>query len=142
MLKIKFAKGHEDAITPKYAHEGDAAFDFHSVEDVLLKIGEKKVVKTGIKMAIPENHVGLVWDRSGLAAKNGIHVMAGVIDSIYRGEIMIVLKNLGEEDFQIEKGMRIAQMLIQPVVTANLEEVESLDNTERAEGNFGSTGLN
>ncbi|MCD4759381.1 dUTP diphosphatase [archaeon] len=141
-MKIKFAKGHEDAITPKYAHEGDAAFDFHSVEDVLLKIGEKKVVKTGIKMAIPENHVGLVWDRSGLAAKNGIHVMAGVIDSIYRGEIMIVLKNLGEEDFQIEKGMRIAQMLIQPVVTANLEEVESLDNTERAEGNFGSTGLN
>ena len=135
-------KCHEDAIIPKYAHEGDAAFDFYSVEDVLLKIGEKKLIKTGIKMAIPENHVGLIWDRSGLAAKNGIHVMAGVIDSIYRGEILIVLKNLGEGDFQIEKGMRIAQMLIQPVVTAKLEEVESLDDTERAENNFGSTGLN
>lgn len=142
MTTLKIMKCHEDAIIPKYAHEGDAAFDFYSVEDVLLKIGEKKLIKTGIKMAIPENHVGLIWDRSGLAAKNGIHVMAGVIDSIYRGEILIVLKNLGEGDFQIEKGMRIAQMLIQPVVTAKLEEVESLDDTERAENNFGSTGLN
>ena len=142
MTTLKIMKCHEDAIIPKYAHEGDAAFDFYSVEDVLLKIGEKKLIKTGIKMAIPENHVGLIWDRSGLAAKNGIHVMAGVIDSIYRGEILIVLKNLGEGDFQIEKGMRIAQMLIQPVMTAKLEEVESLDDTERAENNFGSTGLN
>jgi dUTP pyrophosphatase len=142
MTTLKITKCHEAAIIPKYAHEGDAAFDFYSVEDVLLKVGEKKMVPTGIKMAIPENHVGLIWDRSGLAAKNGIHVMAGVIDSIYRGEILIILKNLGEEDFQVEKGMRIAQMLIQPVVTANLEEVESLDDTERAENNFGSTGLN
>lgn len=142
MLKIKFTKCHEDAITPKYAHEGDAAFDFYSVEDHLLKVGEKKLISTGIKLAIPEYHVGLIWDRSGLAAKNGIHVMAGVIDSIYRGEILIVLKNLGEEDFQIGKGMRIAQMLIQPVVTVNLEETENLDDTERAENNFGSTGMN
>ena len=141
MTTLNITKCHPEAIIPKYAHKGDAAFDLHAIEDVLLKVNEKKIIKTGIKMAIPENHVGLVWDRSGLAAKKGIHVMAGVIDSIYRGEILIVLKNLGGEDFQVEKGMRVAQMLIQPVVAAELKEVDWLDETERAENNFGSTGL-
>lgn len=141
MLGVKFTKCHPDAITPKYAHEGDAAFDMHSVEDVLLKVGEKKIIHTGIKLAIPKDHVGLIWDRSGMAGKFGIHVLGGVMDSIYRGEVLVVLKNLGEEDFQIEKGMRIAQMVIQPVVTVKLEEVDSLDDTERGDGVFGSTGF-
>jgi len=141
MVNVKIEKCHEHAIIPKYAHEGDAAFDFYSVEDQLLKTGEKKIISTGIKLAIPENHVGLIWDRSGLAAKSGIHILGGVIDSGYRGEILIILKNLGSEDFQVERGMRVAQMLIQPVVRVNLEEVESLDETKRGEGRFGSTGL-
>ncbi len=142
MTTLKITKCHPDAKIPVYAHEGDAAFDLHSIEDVLIKVNEKKLVKTGIKMAIPENHVGLIWDRSGLAAKNGIHVLAGVMDSIYRGEVIVVLKNLGNEDFQIEKGMRIAQMLIQPVVVVDIKEVDWLPETVRGENNFGSTGLN
>jgi dUTP pyrophosphatase len=83
----------------------------------------------------------LIWDKSGLAAKNGLHVFAGVIDSSYRGEIGVVLKNFGEEDFKVEKNSKIAQMLIQPVVSANITEHDSLEDTERGEGGFGSTGL-
>lgn len=125
---------------PSYAHPGDAGMDLYSSEEVVIKPGEKKLVKTGTYMAIPEKHVGLIWDKSGHAAKNAIHVLAGVIDAGYRGELGIVLKNLGEEDFTIEKHMKVAQMLIQPVVSANIEEVNDLDDTARGEGGFGSTG--
>ena len=138
-MKLKIQR-IADVEMPSYAKEGDAAFDLRAAEETLLKPGQKAIVKTGLKMAIPENHVGLVWDRSGLAAKNGIHVLAGVVDSGYRGEIMVVLKNLGEADVEIIKNMRIAQMLIQPVVSAQIEEAESLDETERGGGGFGSTG--
>ena len=123
-----------------YAKQGDAAFDLRSAEEGILAPNEKRVFKTGIKMAIPLNHVGLIWDRSGLAAKHGLHCLAGVIDSGYRGEIGVVLKNLGHEPIEITKNMRIAQMLIQPVVSAILEEVNELDETERGEGGFGSSG--
>ncbi len=123
-----------------YAKPGDAAFDLRSAEEGILAPNEKRVFKTGIKMAIPSNHVGLIWDRSGLAAKHGLHCLAGVIDSGYRGEIGVVLKNLGHEPIEITKNMRIAQMLIQPVVSAILEEVNELDETERGEGGFGSSG--
>ena len=92
-------------------------------------------------MAIPVGNVGLIWDRSGLASKNSIHALAGVVDSCYRGEIGIVLINLGKEDFKVEKGMRIAQMLIQPVVNANILEEGELDGTKRGDGGFGSTGV-
>ncbi len=129
-----------DVKLPNYAHPGDAGFDIYSAEDVLLKKGEKKVVKSGVKMVIPDGYVGLIWDKSGLAAKNGIHVFADVIDSGYRGEVGVVLKNFGEEDFNIEKNMKIAQMLIQPIVSANIVESDSLEETKRGEGGFGSTG--
>ena len=129
-----------DVEMPSYAHDGDAAFDLRSAEEHLLKPGHKAIVKTGLKMAIPEGHVGLIWDRSGLAAKNGVHVLAGVVDSGYRGEVGVVLKNLGDADVEITKNMRIAQMLIQPVVTTNIEESKELDNSKRGEGGFGSTG--
>src|SRR3989344_2242062 len=95
-----------------YAKQGDAAFDLRSAEEGILAPNEKRVFKTGIKMAIPLNHVGLIWDRSGLAAKHGLHCLAGVIDSGYRGEIGVVLKNLGHEPIEITKNMRIAQMLV------------------------------
>ncbi len=130
----------DGAKLPSYAHPGDAGMDLYSNDEVVLKPGEKKVVKTGAYMAIPEGHVGLIWDKSGHAAKNAIHVLAGVIDAGYRGEVGVVLKNLGDEDFTVTKHMKIAQMLIQPVVSASIEEVEELDDTARGEGGFGSTG--
>ena len=93
MGKVKFKKLHEHAIVPKYAHPGDAGMDFYSCEDCSIKPNERKVVKTGIAMAIPDGFVGLVWDKSGIAAKKGIKTMAGVIDAGYRGEVGIVLHN-------------------------------------------------
>ena len=123
-----------------YTRANDAAFDLRSAEEGVLAPGDKKMFKTGLQMAIPEKHVGLVWDRSGLAAKQGIHVLAGVIDSEYRGELCVVLKNLGDKTVEITKNMRIAQMLIQPVVHVQIEEVEELGETARGEGGFGSSG--
>lgn len=140
MIKIKIKKLKETAIIPKYAHEGDAGVDLYSTEDYILKPGERVLVSTGIAMAIPPAYVGLIWDRSGLAAKNSMHVLAGVVDSGYRGEVKVVLINLGNEDFKVTNGMRIAQMLIQPIISADIEESDSLDETSRNEGGFGSTG--
>ena len=140
VVDVRVVKLHEDMTTPHYAHPGDAGIDLRSAEEMVLKAGETKVVPAGIKMAIPEGYVGLVWDKSGHAAKRSIHTMAGVIDSGYRGEIGVVMKNLGNEDFQITKDMKIAQILIQPVVQANLIESNDLDDTNRGEGGFGSTG--
>ncbi len=140
-MELKVKKLHEHAKIPFYANEGDAAFDLSSIENIDIPVGEKRIVKTGISMAIPKGFVGLIWDRSGMAAKHDIHAFAGVIDSGYRGEIKVILKNFGDKDFNIEKGMRIAQMLIQPHLTANLKETDDLENTERGEGGFGSSGM-
>jgi dUTP pyrophosphatase len=140
-MTIKIKKLTSDAILPRYALSGDAGMDFFSNEEVALMPGERKLVSTGISMAIPNGYVGLIWDKSGLAAKNGIKTMAGVIDAGYRGEIKILLHNLSMEEFKIEKGMKISQMLIQPVESKKLLEVEDLEETERGDGGFGSTGL-
>jgi dUTP pyrophosphatase len=114
--------------------------DLYSNEEAVLMPGEKRLVKIGTYMAIPKGHVGLIWDKSGHAAKNAIHVLAGVVDAGYRGEVCVVLKNLGDKEFAVTKHMKIAQMLIQPVVSAQIEEVKELDDTSRGEGGFGSTG--
>ena len=140
-MTIKIKKVDSEAKLPNYAHPGDAGMDFFSNEEVFLKPGERRLISTGISMAIPEGYVGLMWDKSGIASKFGIKSMAGVIDAGYRGEVKILLHNLSEYDFQIEKGMKIAQMLIQPVEQKQLIEVDSLEETERNEGGFGSTGL-
>lgn len=142
MLKLKVKKIHPDAVIPKYAHEGDAGFDLRSVENYVLKPMEKTIVKTGLQMEIPEKYFGSIRDRSGLAAKYSIHILAGVIDSHYRGEVGVVIINLGEKEFKINKNDRIAQMLIQPVATAEIQEVDELSETARGEGRFGSTGIN
>jgi len=125
---------------PEYAHKGDAGFDLYASDDYVLKPMEKKLVTTGIKLEIPEGYVGLIWDRSGLAANHSLHNLAGVVDSHYRGEIKVVVINLGNETFEMKKGMRIAQMLIQSVVNAEIEETSSLSETKRGEQGFGSTG--
>ena len=139
MLRIK--KLSKSAIIPKYIREGDAAMDLYANEDVVLQPGVQHAVKTGIAMAIPKDHVGLIWDRSGLAVRNGLKTMGGVIDSNYRGEIGVITINLSSEPFKVEKGMRIAQMIIQRVEVMDVEEVNDLDETVRGSDAFGSSGL-
>jgi len=138
-LKIRIKKMNGMKM-PEYAHKGDAGFDLYASEDYILGPMESNLVSTGIKIEIPEGYVGLIWDRSGLAAKHSLHNLAGVVDSHYRGEIKVVVINFGKEKFEITKGMRIAQMLIQSVVNAEIIKTESLNETERSEQGFGSTG--
>ena len=138
ILKIK--KLHKEAKIPKYGHPGDAGFDLFAIEDTLIKAGERFPVQTGIAMEIPEGFVGLIWDKSGVAVKYGIKTIAGVVDSTYRGEILVGVMNLSKEDYLFEKGHKVAQMLIQKKETMEFEEVNELTDTARGEGGFGSTG--
>ena len=140
-MKVLVQKLDPSAKLPSYAYKGDAGMDLFSFVDYELKPGEYFVASTGIKIAIPEGYAGLVWDKSGIATKNHITTIAGVIDSNYRGELKIALTNLGKESYNIKKGEKIAQLLIQPIVSAEIAEVEEFDNTERGEGGFGSSGL-
>ena len=139
-MKVKVKKLNADAIVPKYAHEGDAGLDFFCVEDVELKPGEKHLFKTGISMELPPGFVSLVWDKSGLGVVKGLKVLGGVLDAHYRGEYKIGLLNTSKETVHFKKGDKIAQVLIQPVVSAEIEEVDELSDTKRGEGGFGSTG--
>jgi dUTP pyrophosphatase len=139
-MKLKIKKLHEDAIIPKYAHYDDAGFDLFSIKDIPIKKGERITIPTGLVMEIPEGYVGLIWDKSGLAVKNGIKTMAGVIDSTYRGEILLAVINLGENDYVFEKGHKVAQMIIQKKETVEFEEIKELSQTVRGEGGIGSTG--
>ncbi|MBU0757219.1 MAG: dUTP diphosphatase [Nanoarchaeota archaeon] len=141
LVDVRILKLDKELTAPHYAHPGDAGLDLRSSEDLILRPGDFRVVKTGVKMAMPQGYVGLVWDKSGHAAKAGIHTLAGVIDSGYRGEIGVVMKNLGKTDFSITRDMKIAQLLIQPIISANLIETDDLDETSRNEGGFGSTGV-
>ena len=127
---------------PKYATTGSAGMDILSAEDVTLRSGGRHAVATGLSVAIPEGYEIQVRPRSGLAFKHGITVpnTPGTIDSDYRGELKVLLINHGEESFAIERGDRIAQIVIAPVTQAAWEEVEELDTTVRGGGGFGSTG--
>jgi dUTP pyrophosphatase len=138
-MELEVQKIHKDAKLPLYQHKGDAGLDIFSSIDCTLEAGEVKPVPTGIKVAVPDGHVGLVWDKSGISLK-GVHRLAGVIDSGYRGEVRVVMVNLGNEPFVIEKGMKIAQLLVQPVAEVKVVEAEELENTSRGEEGFGSTG--
>jgi len=139
-MKVPIRKIIPEAKVPFYNHQGDAGLDLFSCMRVVINPGETVPVPTGIQMAIPAGYVGLIWDKSGIALR-GIHRLAGVVDSGYRGEVKVVLTNLGREPFIVDPGMKIAQMLIQPVQTVEIVEVNSLDQTTRGEGGFGSTGL-
>lgn len=140
-MKVKFQKISEDAIAPCYGHSGDAGLDIFSVEDVVLKSGERKRIRTGIRMELPEDYAGLVWDKSGIAFNEGIKTMGGVVDSGYRGEILVVLVNLGKNSYEIKRGQKIAQLLIQKIEEAEIEIADSISETSRGEDGFGSTGL-
>jgi dUTP pyrophosphatase len=139
-MELKVKRIHPDAKIPVYGHPGDAGMDLFAVVDRTLAPGEVFAIPTGIQVAIPAGSVGLIWDKSGISLK-GVHRLAGVVDAGYRGEVQVVMINLGKEPFAVKKGMKIAQMLIQPVTGVRIVESETLDDTSRGEDGFGSTGL-
>ncbi|SJM57690.1 Deoxyuridine 5'-triphosphate nucleotidohydrolase [Agrococcus casei LMG 22410] len=128
--------------TPEYAHPGDAGADLRASEAITLEPGDRALVATGIRIALPDGFVGLVHPRSGLAAKHGVTVLntPGTIDAGYRGEVKVILANLGREPFSVEPGDRIAQLVVQRVERAEFIRVEQLPGSDRGEGGFGSTG--
>ena len=140
VLKIK--KLNPKAIIPAYQTEEAAGFDLHSIEDVVLKPNERKLISTGLAFEIEFGYEVQIRPRSGLAFKHGITVLnsPGTIDSDYRGEIKVLLINHSNEKFEIKKGDRIAQAVVAPVIQAEIVEVEELSDTTRGEGGFGSTG--
>jgi len=139
-MELRVKRIHPDAKLPVYGHPGDAGLDLFSVVDRELRPGDVFAVPTGIQVAVPAGHVGLVWDKSGISLQ-GVHRLAGVVDSGYRGEVQVVMINLSATPFAVKKGMKIAQMLVQPVAGLNVVEAENLDDTARGQGGFGSTGL-
>ena len=142
-MKVLFRKIDPAAQLPAYAHPGDAGMDVFSVEDVTLPPGGRALVHTGLVMQLPPDAEAQVRPRSGLALKHGVTVLnaPGTIDAGYRGEVGVILVNLGAEPFHVEKGMKIAQMVVAPVVRAEVVETSVTDDTERGTGGFGSTGL-
>ncbi len=143
-MNIKVKKLKPGATVPTMGSKFAAGADLYSAEDADVVIGpsETKFIGTGLAMEIPEGYVGLVYARSGLACKRGLAPAnkVGVVDSDYRGEIKVALHNHGKEAQTVEKGERIAQMVIAPYLSVNYEEADELSETERGEGGFGSTG--
>lgn len=141
-MKIAIKRLAKDAILPTYATEASAGADLYATEAVTIPAGEKYLVHTGVAVAIPEGYAGFIYARSGLATKRDLAPanMVGVIDADYRGELMVSLRNYGKEVRTVEKGERVAQLVIAPVVQADFCETEALDETHRGEGGFGSTG--
>ena len=143
MVKLLIKKLKKNIILPEYKTDGSSGMDLMANVEQTVKIlpGEKKIISTGIMVAIPEQYEIQIRPRSGLAAKNGISVLntPGTIDSDYRGEIKVILINLGKDIFEINKNDRIAQMIVCPIIKVELKEVESLPETVRGEGGFGST---
>lgn len=139
-LKIVLSDG---ATAPFYATPGSAGLDIRSTKEVTLQPGERQLVPTGLKIAVPAGFEAQIRPRSGLALKQGISMVntPGTIDSDYRGEVGVILINHGKEIVTLEKGERIAQMVICPVEQVIIEVVESLDDTTRGTGGFGSTGI-
>lgn len=142
MTELAFRRLRPDAVVPERAYEGDAGLDLVACERVELGPGERAVVGTGIAVAIPEGHAGFVQPRSGLAARHGISIVntPGLVDSGYRGELCVILLNTdAREPFTIEPGMRIAQLVVVPVVSIEPVELDELPETERGVRGFGSS---
>jgi len=146
-LKIQILRlPHGEGVPlPKYMSHSASGMDLYAAVDdeITLKPGERKLIPTGFKMALPEGYEAQVRPRSGLAVKNGISVLntPGTIDEDYRGEVGVILINHGSEDFKVKRNDRIAQMVINKVEQADIEEVQSLSETHRSSGGFGHTGI-
>lgn len=138
-IPVKIKLLHPEAKMPVHATEGSAGFDIYSIEDTIIQPKETKMIPTGLSFEIPQGHHLQVWDRSG-KAKQSIHAFAGILDSDYRGELKILLHNASQEEHKIEKGDRMAQALILPVLQAEFTQVQQLSETERGAGGFHSTG--
>ena len=145
MTEILIKRLSKEVNLPKYETDGSSGLDLAACIDknIEIKPGKSEIIPTGLAVAIPRNFEIQIRPRSGLAAKNQISVLntPGTIDADYRGELKVILINLSNKSFIVEKGLRIAQMVLCPVVKANLKEVESLEDTKRGSGGFGSTGV-
>lgn len=141
-MDLKVKKLTENATLPHYAHPGDAGLDLFSTEHTIIEPGATVLVKTGISLELPAGTEGQVRPRSGLALKHSVTVLnsPGTIDEGYRGEVGVILINHGKTAFTIEPGMKIAQLLVKPVLSVNVIEAAELSDTHRGEGGFGSTG--
>lgn len=139
-MKIKIKKLKEEAVLPNYAHPGDVGMDLFSLENYTLKPGERKIFDLGFALEFENNYAAIVKDKSSLPKNGGLHTMGGVFDAGYRGEYNVQLINLGQESYEIKKGDKIAQLVIYPVVIAELEESQNLSESSRGQGRFGSTG--
>jgi dUTP pyrophosphatase len=141
-VNLLIQKIHPAAVVPAYAHPDDSGLDLFAVEPCVIERGKTALVKTGIKIQLPPNTEAQVRPRSGLALKHGLTVLntPGTIDEGYRGEICVIMINHGPEDFPVEVGAKIAQLVIAPVLRPQITLADSLDETQRGEMGFGSTG--
>ena len=147
MISVYIKKLEESAVIPTRATDLDAGYDLYAIKDGVVPAGGRKVVGTGIAIAIPQgknvfapSYYGRIAPRSGLAVKRGIDVLAGVVDAGYRGEVGVVLQNLSDEDFPYKKGDRIAQLILEQCNTIGWVELEELEDSTRSDAGYGSTG--
>jgi dUTP pyrophosphatase len=143
VIEVAVRRLRADAVLPERAYDGDAGLDLAACDGAVLGPGERAVVGTGLAVAIPDGYAGFVQPRSGLAARHGLSVVnsPGLIDSGYRGEILVILQNTDRRaSFAVERGMRIAQLVVQRVETIRLREVDDLPPSERGTGGHGSSG--
>ena len=142
-MTVKVFRTDPAAQLPAYAHPGDAGMDVRSIEDVTLAPGARALVRTGLVLELPPDAEAQVRPRSGLALKHGVTVLnaPGTIDAGYRGEVGVILANFGDAPFVVEKGMKVAQIVVARVEQAEIEEVQETDDTDRGTGGFGSTGI-
>lgn len=138
MIQVKVL--NQDGKMPSRAHTDDAGWDLYTTIDAVLEVGERKLLPTGISMAIPKGYYGRIADRSGNSFNLGLHVLAGVIDSTYRAEIKVLLINLSNKSVEIKIGHRIAQIIITSISNMQLTQVDELDSTDRGVLGFGSSG--
>ncbi|MFA5485218.1 MAG: dUTP diphosphatase [Candidatus Pacearchaeota archaeon] len=140
-IDLEVKKISKDAVLPKYYLPSDVGLDLVCIENQSLFPLEQKRIRTGLIIKIPKGYVGLIRDRAGIVSKMNVHTAAGTFDPDYRGELTVVLVNLGDVEVEIEKGMKIAQLLILPVEKVNVKQIETLDETPRGDKGFGSTGI-
>ena len=139
-MELKIKKIDPGAKLPQRAHLHDAGIDIFSLERMIVSPGKRVAIRTGISIEIPEGYAGLVWDKSGIAIKEGLTTIGGVIDSTYRGELLIGIVNIGTTEYVFDKGHKVAHLLIQKIELVDIIEAESLSDTARGESGFGSTG--
>ena len=140
MISVYIKKLEESATIPTRATDSDAGYDLYSINEGIVPAGKRRVLGTGVAIAIPPPYYGRVAPRSGLAVKKGIDVLAGVVDAGYRGEVGVVLQNFSDEDFPYKKGDRVAQLILEQCNTIGWVELEELEDSTRSDGGFGSTG--